>query len=123
MLDVTGAIKNLTWTTEHHFLHIKNQHDFIRIWAIQFELAYTDFRVIQLALQLDSQIEFLHRFTKAYDTVYQYEYAFAKGGLDGFNQQFGNQINSYDEAQQNLLAILDKLMQQQPKPTKENDLI
>ncbi|MDT2661504.1 hypothetical protein P7E02_16635 [Enterococcus hulanensis] len=123
MLDVIGAIKNLTWTTEHHFLHIKNQHDFIRIWAIQFELSYTDFRVIQLALQLDSQIEFLQRFTKAYDAVYQYEYTFAKDGLNGFNQQFGNQIDSYDEAQQNLLAILDELMQQQPKPTKENDLI
>ncbi|OJG62992.1 hypothetical protein RV07_GL001132 [Enterococcus malodoratus] len=123
MLDVLGAIKNLTWTTEHHFLHIKNQHEFIRIWAIQFELAYTDFRVIQMALQLDSQTELLQRFTKAYDAVYQYEYAFVKGGLEEFNQQFGDQLDSYDEAHQTLLTVLDELMKQQPKSTKENELI
>ncbi|MDU5334334.1 hypothetical protein [Enterococcus sp.] len=123
MLDVIGAIKNLNWTTEHHFLHIKNQHEFMRIWAVQFELAYTDFRVIQMTLQLDSQIELLQRFTKAYDAVYQYEYAFVKDGLEGFNQQFGDQVAQYETAQQHLLAILAELMQQQPQPTKENDLI
>ncbi|MEG0373160.1 hypothetical protein [Enterococcus viikkiensis] len=123
MLDVLGAINNLAWTTEHHFLHIKNQHDFLRIWAIQFELAYTDFRVIQMALQLDAQTDLLQRFTKAYDTVYHYEYAFVKDGLTGFNQAFGDQIDQYELAQQKLLAILDELKQQQPQPTKENDLI
>ena len=123
MLDVIGAIKNLNWTTEHHFLHIKNQQEFMRIWAVQFELAYTDFRVIQMTLQLDSQIELLQRFTKAYDAVYQYEYAFVKDGLEGFNQQFGDQVAQYETAQQHLLAILAELMQQQPQPTKENDLI
>lgn len=123
MLDVIGAVKNLSWTTEHHFLHIKNQHEFMRIWAVQFELAYTDFRVIQMALQLDSQTELLQRFTKAYDAVYQYEYAFVKDGLEGFNQQFGDQVDQYETAQQQLLAILAELMQQQPQPTKENDLI
>ncbi|MBS5819656.1 MAG: hypothetical protein KIC85_00635 [Enterococcus gilvus] len=123
MLDVLGAIKNLQWTTEHHFLHIKNQHDFIRIWAIQFELAYTDARVVQLALQLDSQMDLLQRFTKAYDAVYHYEYAFAKGGLEGFNQEFGDQIDQYEEAHTTFLAVLDELAALQPTPTKENDLI
>lgn len=123
MLDVLGAVNNLAWTTEHHFLHIKNQHDFLRIWAIQFELAYTDFRVIQMALQLDAQTDLLQRFTKAYDAVYQYEYAFVKAGLTGFNQAFGDQIDQYELAQQKLLAILAELKQQQPQPTKENDLI
>jgi hypothetical protein len=52
MLDVIGAVKNLQWTTEHHYLHIRNQHDFMRAWAVQFELAYTDFRIIQMALQI-----------------------------------------------------------------------
>lgn len=123
MLDVLGAINNLRWTTEHHFLHIKNQHEFMRIWAVQFELAYTDFRVIQMALQLDKQTTLLQRFIKAYDAVYQHEYEFVKGGLEGFNQQFGNQIEAYDEAQQRLLAILDELLQQQPQVTAENNLI
>lgn len=123
MLDVLGTINNLRWTTEHHFLHIKNQHEFMRIWAVQFELAYTDFRVIQMALQLDKQTALLQRFTKAYDAVYQYEYEFVKGGLEGFNQQFGNQIEAYGDAQQRLLAILDELLQQQPQVTAENDLI
>lgn len=95
----------------------------MRIWAVQFELAYTDFRVIQMALQLDSQTELLQRFTKTYDAVYQYEYAFVKDGLEGFNQQFGDQVDQYETAQQQLLAILAELMQQQPQPTKENDLI
>lgn len=89
MLDVIGSIKNLQETTEHHFLHIKNQHDFIRIWAIQFEIAYTDFRVIQLALQLANEGSLLSEFTQAYQAVYQFEYAFAEGGLPVFNQQFG----------------------------------
>ena len=123
MLDVLGAINNLRWITEHHFLHIKNQHEFMRIWAVQFELAYTDFRVIQMALQLDKQTALLQRFTKVYDAVYQYEYEFVKGGLEGFNQQFGNQIEAYDDAQQRLLAILDELLQQQPQVTAENNLI
>ncbi|OJG42555.1 hypothetical protein RV02_GL003561 [Enterococcus gilvus] len=123
MLDVLGAIKNLQWTAEHHFLHIKNQHDFIRIWAIQFELAYTDFRVIQLALQLDAQTELLQQFTKAYDAVYRYEYAFAKGGLEGFNQEFGDQMGTYEEAHDNFLTVLAALAKLQPQPTEENDLV
>ncbi|MEO1768677.1 hypothetical protein [Candidatus Enterococcus ferrettii] len=123
MLDVLGAIKNLSWNTEHHFLHIKNQHEFMRIWAVQFELGYTDFRTIQLALQLDQQTDLLKQFTQAYDAVYQYEYSFVKGGLDGFNQQFGDQIDQYDQAHQELLAVLQKIMKLQPQVTPENDLV
>lgn len=52
MLDVSDSLDRLAWTTEHHYRHIAAQHDFMRAWAVQFELAYTDFRTIQLALQL-----------------------------------------------------------------------
>lgn len=123
MLDVLGSIKNLTWNTEHHFLHLKNQHEFTRIWAVQFELGYTDFRTIQLALQLAQQTELLEQFTKAYDTVYRYEYSFVKGGLEGFNQDFGDQLNQYDQAHQALLTILQKITELQPEETSENKLI
>jgi hypothetical protein len=42
----------------------------MRAWAVQFELAYTDFRTIQLALQLaQDQHDLLVRFTGVYDTV------------------------------------------------------
>nr|WP_225350788.1 hypothetical protein [Lacticaseibacillus camelliae] len=54
MLDVKNSIDNLEWTTTHHLAHIQNQHPFMRRWAVQFELAYTDFRVIQMALQMDA---------------------------------------------------------------------
>lgn len=123
MLDVLGSIKNLTWNTEHHFLHLKNQHEFMRIWAVQFELGYTDFRTIQLALQLDQQTELLKQFTKAYDAVYPYEYAFVKGGLEGFNQAYGDQMDQYDQAHQTLLAVLQKITEFQPKEAPENNLI
>lgn len=123
MLDVLGSIKNLTWNTEHHFLHLKNQHEFTRIWAVQFELGYTDFRTIQLALQLAQQAELLEQFTKAYDAVYRYEYSFVKGGLEGFNQDFGDQLDQYDQAHQALLTILQKITELQPEETSENKLI
>lgn len=123
MLDVLGSIKNLTWNTEHHFLHLKNQHDFTRIWAVQFELGYTDFRTIQLALQLAQQTELLEQFTKAYDAVYRYEYSFVKGGLEGFNQDFGDQLDQYDQAHQALLTILQKITELQPEETSKNKLI
>lgn len=41
MLDVIKSLDRLTWNTQHHFAHIEAQHDFIRAWAIQFELGYT----------------------------------------------------------------------------------
>lgn len=119
MLDIQGSLKNLSWTVEHHFLHIKNQHPFMRAWTVQFELAYTDFRVIQLALQLaENQMALLKTFTAQYDAVYQYEMAFASGGLEGFNEKFTS-IAEYDKAQKALLATIDEIMQLQPDDAKD----
>lgn len=110
MLDVRGSIKNLQWNTEHHFLHLKAQHEYIPIWGVQFELGYSDFRTIQLALQLATKKDLLQRFTEAYDEVYQYEYAFVKGGLTGFNQEFGEKIPAYQAAHEKLLAVLAEML-------------
>ncbi|GAX02441.1 hypothetical protein IWT140_00037 [Secundilactobacillus pentosiphilus] len=111
MLDVKDSVERLAWNTEHHFLHIQAQHEFMRAWAIQFELGYTDLRVIQVALQLaqPAQLALLHELTAAYHSVYQYEYAFVAGGLDGFNQQFGGQIDEYERAEKRLLSVLDQV--------------
>lgn len=111
MLKIEDSIDRLAWNTEHHFLHIQAQHEFMRAWAIQFELGYTDLRVIQMALQLSepAQSKLLAQLTAAYQQVYQYEYAFVAGGLDGFNQQFGNQIADYEQAAKQLLNILDQI--------------
>ncbi|GAX01364.1 hypothetical protein [Secundilactobacillus silagei] len=111
MLKIDDSIARLAWNTEHHFLHIQAQHDFMRAWAIQFELGYTDLRMIQFALQLaePSQSELLTQLTTAYQQVYQYEYAFVAGGLEGFNQQFGNQMADYEKAEKQLLQVLDQI--------------
>ena len=111
MLKIDDSIARLAWNTEHHFLHIQAQHDFMRAWAIQFELGYTDLRMIQFALQLadPSQPELLTQLTTAYQQVYQYEYAFVAGGLEGFNQQFGNQMADYAKAEKKLLQVLDQI--------------
>ena len=111
MLDVIKSIDNLAWTTEHHFQHIKNQHDFIRAVAFQFELSYTDFCVIQLALQLDpTEMDLLKRFSAAYENeVYPFESEFAFYGLDAFNEKYGEQIDQYEQGVQKLLVILDEI--------------
>ncbi|MCH5463176.1 hypothetical protein HC026_11585 [Lactobacillus sp. LC28-10] len=111
MLKIEDSIARLAWNTEHHFLHIQAQHDFMRAWAIQFELGYTDLRVIQIALQLatPAQPELLSELNEAYQQVYQYEYAFVAGGLDGFNQQFGDQIGDYERAEKRLLTVLNQI--------------
>lgn len=114
MLDVRGSIENLAWNTEHHFLHIKTQHPFIRIWAVQFELGYSDFRTIQLALQLAEKTDLLKRFTTAYNEVYQYEYAFVKGDIEGFNETYGDKIDDYMTAHQELLASIEEIKTFQP---------
>lgn len=115
MLDIQGSLKNLAWTIEYHFLHIKNQHEFMRAWAVQFELAYTDFRVTQMALQLaGNQMDLLKDFTAQYDAVYQYEMAFASNGLAGFNEKFGDQLPQYEQAQQTLRKTIDQIMSLQP---------
>lgn len=110
-LDVKKSIENLTWTVDHHFLHIKNQHPFMRAWAVQFEMAYTDFRVIEMDLQLSgSQYhDLLKQFAAAYEAVQNYEWAFARGGLDEFNAQFGNDIPQYEQAVRDFDGIIAKI--------------
>lgn len=120
MLDVTGSIANLQWTTEHHFLHIQARHEFIRAVAVQFEIAYTDFRTIQLALQLGGQEELLSTFTAEYNQVFKFEMAFAGGGLEGFDAKFAGRIKEYQQAEEALLATLGDIMKLQPShATKE----
>lgn len=111
MLKIEDSIVRLAWNTEHHFLHIQAQHEFMRAWAIQFELGYTDLRVIQMALQLanPAQPELLSKLNEVYEQVYQYEYAFVAGGLDGFNAQFGDQIDDYEQAEKRLLTVLNQV--------------
>lgn len=123
MLDVMGSIKNLEWTTEHHFLHIQARHDFMRAVAVQFELAYSDFRVIQLALQLDGQKDLLSKFTSQYDDIYKYEMAFVRGGMAEFDNQFEGQIGDYQKAEQSLLETLKEIRQTQPGDDAGNKLI
>ncbi|GKT04165.1 hypothetical protein [Furfurilactobacillus entadae] len=100
MLDVIDSIHRLQWTVDHHYAHIEAQHDFMRAWAVQFELAYTDFRVIQMALQLsgEKQHPLLKQFAAQYEEIYKYEYVFAGKGLDAFNDQFGRDLSAYKEA-------------------------
>ena len=114
MLDVLGSLKNLQWTVYHHFMHIKNQYDFMRAWAVQFEIAYTDFRMVQMALQLANNTDLLKQFTTQYNDVYQYEMAFAGGGLEGFNAKFGDQIPAYETAHDALLATIETIKKLQP---------
>ena len=97
MLDVKNFIDRLQWTVDHHFLHIQAQHDFMRAWAVQFELAYTDFRVIQMALQMSGPENhaLLAKLAKNYEAIFQYEYEFAANGLAGFNAKYGDQIDQY----------------------------
>ena len=116
MLDVKGSIKNLSSTTESHFDYVQKQESFTRAFPIHFELAYSDFRVIEMALQLTGEQNhaLLAQFAAAYEDVYQYEDAYASGGLEGFNRQFGNKIDDYKQAKDNLLAIIQKINQLQP---------
>lgn len=116
MLDVKDSVNRLAWTTGHHFLHIQARHDFMRAWAVQFEMAYTDFRVIQMALQLGGEQyhDLLKRFAAAYEAVYAYEYAFAAGGLAGFDEQFADKMADYQTAEQTLLKIIDEIKALQP---------
>ncbi len=110
MLDVKDSIRRLAHTVEHHYAHIAAGHAFERQWAIQFELAYTDFRMIQLALQLDGHhSDLLLRFTSAYDDVYVYEYAFAAGGLEGFEEKFAGRVESYKSDVDMLLATIAEI--------------
>ena len=88
----------------------------MRAWAVQFEMAYTDFRVIQMALQLGGEQyhDLLKRFAAAYEAVYAYEYAFVAGGLAGFDEQFADKMADYQTAEQTLLKIIDEIKALQP---------
>ena len=111
MLDVKKSIERLQWTVDHHFLHIQAQHPFMRAWAVQFELAYTDFRVIQMALQLsgDENHALLAEFAKVYEGIFNYEYEFAGNGLDSFNQKYGDEIEQYLQLVKQFDGIIDKI--------------
>lgn len=109
MLKIENSIANLRWTTDHHYQHIQNQHPFMRAWAIQFELAYTDFRVIQLALQLDGQAVLLADFAKTYEQIHAFEYEFAANGLEGFNAKFADQMANYATEVEHLGRLLDQI--------------
>lgn len=111
MIDVKNSLERLAWNTEHHYAHIEAQHDFMRAWAVQFELGYTDFRVIQMALQLAgaNYHNLLVRFTATYDKVYEYEYEFAARGLASFLSKFGGQMEAYKEQKDQLLELLEEV--------------
>ncbi len=66
-----------------------------------------------MSLKLSGAVQnpLLGEFLVAYKKVYQYEYAFAAGGLDGFNQQFGDQIEEYEAAQDDLIDVLERIKQ------------
>ncbi|WP_270325185.1 hypothetical protein [Weissella cibaria] len=44
---ILKAIERIRWNTEHHFLHIKNQHEIAPQIGVQFSMGYTDARFIQ----------------------------------------------------------------------------
>ncbi|KRM10288.1 hypothetical protein FD16_GL001219 [Paucilactobacillus suebicus DSM 5007 = KCTC 3549] len=90
---------------------------------MQFELAYSDFRVIQLALQLDGQKDLLSKFTSQYNDIYKYEMAFVRGGMAEFDNQFEGQIDDYQKAEQSLLETLKEIRQTQPEDDAGNKLI
>ena len=117
MLDVKGSINNLITTTKDHFNYIKQQKSFTRAFPIHFELAYTDFRVIQVALQLTGEQNhaLLASFAAAYKAVYQYENAYATGGLDGFNHQFAGKLADYEQSTNYLLEVIEQISKLQPE--------
>ncbi|WP_125980497.1 hypothetical protein [Loigolactobacillus iwatensis] len=114
MLDVIDSINRLSWTVEHHYTHIEAQHPFMRAFAVQFELAYTDFRVIQMALQLvGDQHSLLVAFTAVYDQVYKFDYEFAANGPEAFKEKYAGQLSVYQTAKDELLGRLEQIKQLQ----------
>ncbi|MYV06121.1 MULTISPECIES: hypothetical protein [Furfurilactobacillus] len=113
MVDVQDSVNRLMATANDHFTYIQAGHDFIRAWAIQFELAYTDYRTIDLALQFDGTDSNKLRkdFVSAYQAVYRFEYPFAVGGLEQFDEQCENQMPDYEVAVNQLDEVLEKVRQ------------
>lgn len=114
MLDILGSWKNLAATTQAHFETIRDQKEFERIFAVQFELAYSDFRTIQMALQLAEKMDLLKRYTQTYNAVYAFEYAYVAGDLAGFNERFGQQLKAYEQAVTAFLSAMEEVKQLQP---------
>ncbi len=123
MLDVKNSLANVGNTVQHHYLHIKNQHPFMRAWAVQFEVAYTDFRIVQVAIQLSGaeNHDLLRDFSLTYEAIYKYEYAFAAGGLEGFNDQFGNEIDDYGKLVDKFAGLVDQVTALQQKGESTDD--
>lgn len=108
--NVKGSIQNLASTTQDHFEYIQQQKSFTRGFPIHFELAYSDFRIIQFALELSGEnTSLLNSFTDDYQTVYQYEDAYATGGLEGYEEKFNGQIDAYQQAKDRLLDDLQEI--------------
>lgn len=105
--DISSSLENLINTTQHHYAHIAAGHDFMRAWAIQFELAYTDFREVIRDLPAEQVADF----TQAYQAVFAYEWAFVAGGLAGFQEKFPTAADlvAYKEAVDQLVALAAKI--------------
>lgn len=109
---ILKAIERIRWNTEHHFLHIKNQHEIAPQIGVQFSMGYTDARFIQFFLEdQEDQTDLWDEFTKTFVEISEYELAFIKGGLAGFNEQYGSedQMKHYEATQTAMLLILDKV--------------
>lgn len=67
--------------------------------------------MIQMALQLsgDEHHELLAKFSAAYEKVFNYEYAFVAGGLEGFNEKYGQELDQYEQAEKETLALIDEI--------------
>ncbi|WP_225049109.1 hypothetical protein [Lacticaseibacillus kribbianus] len=107
-LDRTSALNNQQWTVAHHFDHIRQGHPFARQIAVQYELAHTDFRVLQLILQLEGQPALYADFTAAYEKVQAFEWPFIAGGPEAFSARFGTRLADYHQA----VAAFDTVCEQ-----------
>ncbi|WP_461225954.1 hypothetical protein [Lacticaseibacillus suihuaensis] len=97
-LEIASSLQNLQWTVDHHLRHIQANHPFARPIAVQYELAYTDYRVVQIALQLGGQPALNAALTAAYQAVQAYEWPFIAGGPAEFAAQHGEDATGYREA-------------------------
>ncbi|WP_179394803.1 hypothetical protein [Lacticaseibacillus absianus] len=110
-LDVAQSIANLKWTVDHHFLHIRDHSPFARAIAVQFELAYTDFRVIEMSLQLrgPETHAVLVDFAQTYTAVQRYEWPFIAGGPEEYYAQHGADFSDYQQQVTHLDDLLDTI--------------
>ncbi|GEL15186.1 hypothetical protein [Pediococcus cellicola] len=109
MLDVWGSLKNVQQTVQAHLAWIKARKSFERVFAVDFEMAYSDFRVVQMALQLAGEMALLKRYTTAYSAIYNYEHAYVQGGLEEFNRQYGEKLADYEQTVVTLEQIIKEI--------------